>query len=285
MKIATQTSYLGQLLGDVEAIKLIAKVGYGGIDYSMFYMNDVNSPLHGNDYMSHVKKIKETAKNVGIPFTQGHSYFPHHVENDSALSKEVYNYAVRSLEIASYLGIESVTMHPVEFEKDQDEKNIEMFSTFIPYCKEYGVKIAIENVFKPNREKLCSDPETLNRYVDELNKNGNYFVALVDVGHAEFVGYNAADFIRGVGHHRLKGLHIQDSNGKQDLHQLPFTQRFDWNEITKALAEIDYTGDFTFEADKFLRLFPSEMVEDASRFMLKVGQQLVRMIERHKESR
>ena len=35
MRIATQTSYLGQLIGDVEAIKLLSKVGYDGIDYSI----------------------------------------------------------------------------------------------------------------------------------------------------------------------------------------------------------------------------------------------------------
>jgi sugar phosphate isomerase/epimerase len=130
--------------------------------------------------------------------------------------------------------------------------------------------------------KLCYEPDELNKYVDTLNKQGDHFVALVDVGHAECSGYKADEFIRIVGHERLKGLHIQDSDGVRDLHQLPFTQKFDWNAITKSLADIDYTGDFTFEADKFLRLFPAEMVEDASRFMLNVGKQLVKMIERHK---
>ncbi len=283
MKIATQTSYLGQLLGDVKAVKLLADVGYGGIDYSMFYMNDERCPLHDKNYLSHVKKVKDTAKECGISFTQGHSYFPHYVENNKLLSDEVYEYALRSLKIASFLGIEILTMHPVAFETDCTERNIEIFSSFIPYCKEYGVKIAIENVFRSNRGKLCSDPETLNEYVDKLNEKDNCFVALVDVGHAEYAGFKASDFIRKVGHNRLKGLHIQDSDGVYDLHQLPFTQKFDWNEITKALAEIDYTGDFTFEADKFLRMFPSEMVKDASYFMLKVGEQLVRMIERHKQ--
>jgi len=282
MRIATQTSYLGQLIGDIEAVRLLSEVGYGGIDYSMFYMNDESCPLHNKNYMSHVKKVKETANECGICFTQGHSYFPHYVENNDKLSKEVYKYALRSLEIGAYLGIENITMHPVAFENNQTERNIEIFSSFIPYCKEYGIKIAIENVFKNNRGSLCSDPETLNKYVDELNSEGKYFVALVDVGHAEYAGFKAADFIRKVGHTRLKGLHIQDSDGVYDLHQLPFTQKFDWNDITKALADIDYTGDLTFEADKFLRMFPPEMVKDASFFMLKVVEQLVRMIEKHK---
>lgn len=282
MKIATQTSYLGQLLGDVEAIKLLAKVGYGGIDYSMFYMDDEACPLHGKNYMNHVKKIKETAELCGIPFTQGHSFFPHHVFDNELLSKEYYNYALRSLEIASYLGIKIITMHPVSFPADAFERNMEIFSSFIPYCKELNVKISIENVIKSKNFENCCSPEDLNKYVDTLNEQGENFVALVDVGHAEYSGYKADEFIRGVGGKRLKGLHIQDSDGARDLHQLPFTQKFDWNAITKALADINYSGDFTFEADKFLRLFPAEMVEDASRFMLKVGEQLVRMIESNK---
>lgn len=282
MKIATQTSYLGQLLGDVEAIKLLSKVGYDGIDYSMFYMDDENCPLHGKDYMKHVKKVKETADLCGIPFTQGHSFFPHCLEGNDLKNKEYYNYALRSLEISSYLGIKVLTMHPGSFSKDCFERNMEIFSTFIPYCKEYGVKIAVENVIRSSQMKLCYEPDELNKYVDTLNAQDDCFVALVDVGHAECSGYKADDFIRTVGHNRLKGLHIQDSDGQRDLHQLPFTQKFDWNAITKALADINYTGDFTFEADKFLRLFPCEMVEDASRFMLNVGRQLVKMIEDHK---
>ncbi len=286
MRIATQTSYLGQLLGDVEAIRILARVGYQGIDYSMFYMNDANCPLHGDDYMEHIKKIKAVANEHNIPFTQGHAYFPFYIENNQEFNKYAMEYSIRSIKIASFLGIKELTMHPVQFSENQDERNLEFFASFIPYLKDCNVKIAIENVFGNNRSKLCSDPQTLNMYVDELNKLGNYFVALVDVGHAEYVGLKAADFIRDVGHDRLKGLHIQDSNGIRDLHQLPFTQKFNWNDIMKALADIDYTGDLTFEADKFLRLFPAEMVEDASRFMFKVGEQLVRMFERFKsESR
>lgn len=285
MKIATQTSYLGQLLGDVEAIKLLARVGYGGIDYSMFYMNDINCPLHGNDYMDHVKKVKSTAEERGIPFTQGHAFFPFYKENEDDFNKEAYQYTLRSIEIASYLGIDTLTMHPVVFENDIEEKNIELFSSLVPYLNDYNVNIAIENIFGPNKMNICSDPKSHGKLIDRLNEIENRFVALVDVGHAEYGGYKADEFIRGLGHDRLKGLHIQDSDRIKDLHQLPFLHKFDWEAITKALADIDYTGDFTFEADKFLRLFPAEMVEDASFFMLKVGEQLVRMIERQKNKK
>ena len=121
MRIATQTSYLGQLLGDVDAVKLLAKVGYGGIDYSMFYMDSSMCPLNGKDYMNHVKQVKKAADECKVPFTAGHAFFPFHRINDDTFNENAYVYTLRSIEIASFLGIEYLTMHPSEFEENQEK--------------------------------------------------------------------------------------------------------------------------------------------------------------------
>ena len=156
---------------------------------------------------------------------------------------------------------------------------MEIFSSFIPYCKELNVKISIENVIKSKNFENCCSFEDLNKYVDTLNEQGENFVALVDVGHAEYSGYKADEFIRGVGGKRLKGLHIQDSDGVRDLHQLPFTQKFDWNAITKALADINYSGDFTFEAAQSVLNLPQELWPEGLRLLERVGRYLIRRID------
>jgi sugar phosphate isomerase/epimerase len=56
----------------------------------------------------------------------------------------------------------------------------------------------------------------------------------------------------------LHALHVHDNDYIDDRHTLPGLGRMDWEEIMKALAEIDYDGDFTYEADNFLVNIPRE---------------------------
>ena len=52
--------------------------------------------------------------------------------------------------------------------------------------------------------------------------------------------------------------------------------------MCKALAEIDYKGDLTFEADAFYRGKPVELYPAATKFMCEVGRYLITQIENAK---
>lgn len=73
----------------------------------------------------------------------------------------------------------------------------------------------------------------------------------------------------------MKFLHVHDSNGYEDLHQIPGFAKAEWDEIMKALADIRYDGDFTFEADCFFNRFHPDLWLDALVFMNKVGRLLI----------
>ena len=275
MLISTQTSYLGQTFGDVEAVKIIAKAGFDAIDYSMFYMDNPDCPLH-DDWISYAKKVKKTADECGIIFNQAHSPFPMH---DGMISDELKEYIVRSMQVANIIEAPHTVMHPMYLRdnpEEQYERNLELFGSFVPLCEKYGVKIAIENL--PGAPSvMCSTAAELNKLVDELGSK--HFMVLVDVGHVELSKTASPDFIREIGHDRLGALHIQDHDRVHDLHTLPYLSSFDWTAIMKALKDIDYKGDLTFEADKFLRKFPKELAQDGSRFMYCVGKHLVNLFE------
>jgi len=126
----------------------------------------------------------------------------------------------------------------------------------------------------------CSDPEEFSRYIDALNSD--YFVACLDIGHSAMqnTGGNSPDeMIRGLGSKRLKALHIHDNNLINDLHTMPFAGKINWDNVMRALKDIQYDGDFTFEADTFLEQFPNELAEHASRLMLEVGRYFVKKYE------
>jgi len=63
------------------------------------------------------------------------------------------------------------------------------------------------------------------------------------------------------------------------LHTLPFLSKIEWKEVCKALAEIGYDDEFTYEADNVLKGFPNELLADVLSLMHSTGRYLVKSIE------
>jgi sugar phosphate isomerase/epimerase len=285
MPISTQTAVFSQKFGDHDAIKLLAKTGWDALDYSMFAMLDPNSPLNKDDYIEYAKSLKKTADEFKIIFNQSHAPFPSYIQNPDKNQQnynEIIVFAIiRALEITSILGGETTVVHPVNLPgrgyEEQKEFNMDFFAVLLPYCKKFGVKIALENMWgwdasaKKVVPAACSTALEFNDYLNSLDEN--YFTACLDVGHAEMQGtgsVSACEMIRALGC-RLTSLHIHDNDKTGDLHDLPFIQKSNWDEIMQALKDIGYSGELTFEADNFISKFPPELYMGASRLMLDIG--------------
>jgi hypothetical protein len=70
-----------------------------------------------------------------------------------------------------------------------------------------------------------------------------------------------------VGGKRVHALHVHDVDYINDCHTLPGAQKLDFDAVAKALADIDYDGELTLEADNFLRGFGVEFFPQAAKFM------------------
>ena len=103
--------------------------------------------------------------------------------------------------------------------------------------------------------------------------------ACLDVGHAYMVDVNPQDSIRTLGKKHLKALHIHDNFSLRDLHLLPYTGELKWDQITDALAEIDYDCDFTLEIVGYVGRLPDDMLPEGLRLAESVGRRLIREIE------
>ena len=199
---------------------------------------------------------------------------------------------IRCLEISSILGADISVVHPLhhwEYHGHEEEifnANMEYYRGLIPYCKEYNIKVGVENMWRrdPLRKYIsldtCGTIEEFIRYIDTLDNE--YMVACLDVGHVALpmMDERADDFVRALGHDRLKALHIHDNDFIGDQHLLPFLGKMDWGSITKALGEIDYTGDFTYEVGGgFLNTVEDGFVQTAANYMGDVGKFLVGQID------
>jgi L-ribulose-5-phosphate 3-epimerase len=293
MIISTLTAHLAKIYGEEEAIRKLAEIGYEAYDFSMFGIGAEDHPINSSNFETYVQRLRRAADDSGIICNQSHAPFPSYLQGNEEYNRRMFPLLVRAIEVTGLLGGKIVIIHPAVFSGHKTggdsqcwETNMELYHSLLPHAKSCNVKIALENMFNWYRgdatasPATCSSPEEFVEYMDALDSD--CFVACVDIGHSGMVntgGRSAAEMIRALGNKRLKALHIHDNDLIHDLHTLPFTQKIDWHEVMTALKEIQYDGDFTFEADGFLQQFPDELAVHASRLMLEVGRYFVKKYE------
>lgn len=287
MKLSTTTERLQEKFGIYKAIDFLSEAGYDAIDFSQCD-KEIYSAEHGKEYYVEIRKY---AEGKGLFFNQSHAPFSSSFEDAQKTAKR-FDEIVMAIKRASYLGVKNIVVHPCQHLKyDVEgnpeklfEYNMEFYKKFIPYCEEYDIKVALENMWQYTgmiNHSTCSRPEEFIRYIDELNND--CFVACLDIGHAALVREDIVEFIKKLGNKRLQCLHVHDVDGTNDSHTLPFYGTINWHKVIKALADIDYKGDFTFEADSFMNNKPDDLLSECSKFMAKTGKYLVSEFENCKK--
>ncbi len=285
MRLVTLTSNISRPFGLKGAIKLIKDSGFDGYDCSLFAEMRSGGYFSGDDYLERAKEIREYADSVGLPCLQTHSPCP-----SLRTYEDILNYGddqIRAIEITAILGAPIVVIHPACI--TDAEGNYEMiYSKLLPHAKAHGVKIATENMFswKDIEEgdtvpSACGTAADFVRYIDYVSDEN--FTACLDLGHASMMNCEGAPkMIYALGHDRLTALHVHDNDCLHDDHIFPFAGKMNWDDICKALADIDYSGDFTFEANEFLKGFPDELIPTCMELLEKTGRYLISKTEAYK---
>lgn len=264
--------------GYEDAVRVIGKAGFDCYDLSMFGMANPSDPLNGDGYMETVRAIKRAAEEVGIACNQTHAPWPSHKRTDEEWNRNIFGWLVRALEITAYLGGKICIVHP--WNNWTAEENAEnLYLPLLPYCKKYGVKVAVENMFNWPKDAphalpcACSLPDDFMKHMALLDPE--WFVACLDIGHAEMFPdmSSAAEHIYALGE-RLQCLHVHDNDRHFDLHGIPYTGKVDWESIFAALKEIGYRGDFTFEASAVGK-YPKAILPEAEAFLCRIGRYMI----------
>ena len=297
MKLSVNVENLMGRLPFEKCAAIYAQAGFDALDYALTDMVRDASPFNGDAYATRAERIRETAQANGLVINQTHAPFTFPFEmwvNEKTYRDTVYPRLVRSIEISAIMGAEVVVMHPLHHyfpyrgrEQEAFEANMEFYGSLIPYCKEFGIKVGIENMWQDDCLRgtivhdTCSRKEEFIRYVDTLDSE--YMVACLDTGHIGLPQYQtdeAQDVIRALGHNRLGALHVHDNSYRRDDHALPFSGKLKWGEITRALGEIDYMGDLTYEVNlPFYHRADEDFIPVAAKYMADVGRYLISKIE------
>ncbi len=282
MKISTEIDSIALHIGEEKAVELVAKTGFDAWDFSMFQMcekkNGVLVPTNHitaqGDYLAFSRKLKQIGLDNGIICNQGHAPFPS--------SPKSMDWLKRAIECLAEAGGEILIIHPMN--DGAPEENAEMYFELLPFAKEHNVKIATENMWnwkkfhKHSCFAACATPESFNAHLDAVNDD--FFVACLDIGHAEMKGSNttAVEMIKALGS-RLKALHIHDNDKLHDSHQIPFSMKIDFVPIVKALKEIGYDGYFTLESSYYMDNYKKEDIPECVKNLKDAARKLADMFE------
>lgn len=285
MKLSTTVITVAKAYGFDKAVDMLAQAGFDCLDFSFY--DDLSLCDEKLDFF---KELRKKAEAKGLSFNQAHAPFSSYYA-DEERTKKRFDEIVRSMERAALLGAENIIVHPCKHLSYEDdgvpeklfELNMDFYNRLKPYCEEYGIHVAIENMwqYRGNTQKIvhttCSRPEELIRYVDTMNSE--WFVACLDIGHAMLVCEDPAEFVKALGEKRLKALHVHDVDGMGDSHTLPYFGVCNWEKIMKALAEVGYEGELTYEADCFIENKPTELYPEYLRVMERTGRHLIKIFD------
>ena len=288
MKISTTIEAIEQKVGVRNAIRITKEAGFDCYDMCLFSnTDDVHQLLTSDNYVELAHQLRSYADELGIACNQTHTPFPTSLGDGK--DEDRFQAQIRALEISSILGARIAVVHPMQHLNYADHQrklfamNVEFYKRLLPYAEKFGVKMATENMWQCNNgarvpsDSVCSRAWEFCEMIDAVNSP--YLVGCLDIGHVSLMGADIPQFIKDMGPDRLQALHVHDTDFIRDCHTLPFTQEIDYNAVVKALGEIGYRGDFTFEAGTFFRSFPDALLLPAAKLMCETGKYLAEQIE------
>lgn len=245
------------------------KLGIKRLEDSKFaYANlnffEIQELLDKNDYEDIFGDLIEFLKDSSITFNIAHApihypfFFNTYYKRDDI--DTLKNRILKSLDISKEIGVKKIVIHVGTYlDKDYNydinksiEHNIRYLEPFVKKAIENNILIAIENGTQMEKD----DPLFKNTapYIDELIRIVEYYNkkydkevlgVCFDFGHANIGNLDMYNEIVKIGN-KLIVTHIHDNYGT-DSHNQPFDGTVNWDDVRKALTDINYNGELTSE--------------------------------------
>lgn len=265
MHISSSTSLITKLscYGDptdlTQCFQWYKQAGFSYADVSLWDYCFGEGPMTHDGAEKWAEQQRSIADALGITVHQTHGYTLAGLQWDDPTCPYYDTFTERNLRCiraTRILGAKWMVVHPTNLPhaplynpKAAKEANLAYLAPLIEEAKKQGVGLAVENMvdYSRNRRRYCGgDPYELLDLVDTIHDPA--VGICIDTGHAHQAGMDVPAFIRLVGD-RLKATHINDNprDGTKDSHLMPYCGGICWQEVSAALKEIGYRGDFSYE--------------------------------------
>lgn len=268
-KVSLSIGEFQEKLGPYKALDIAKEIGLEYVDFDLLRQNcdnpnSIYSSCNDDEVHEHFKSIKKYADSIGIKVAQTHGRIKGYTYDETFNENEKKS-ARYDMLASSALGTEFCVIHSVHLgidapAEDQRSYNDRMFDDYLPFAKEFGIKIATEtfgDVTAPDGRSAVDffgdEKEYINAYNSISSRNGNapYFCTCVDTGHTNkahrFEGEpSPQELIRKLGS-SVRCLHLNDNDMMSDQHLIPGAGRVEWNAVFEALSDIGYNGVYNME--------------------------------------
>lgn len=277
MEISLNTAYICTIGSMEKTLEAFKKVGFETFDYSLsFLIEQCDTYIDKENYLEKTRNLRKFADKLGLKCNQSHSFMKYVNKNNTKEENDyLWTMCTRSIEMASIMGAKYIVIHP--FSSYTEDENVEMFRNLSTIARKNNISIAIENMCSG----LFSNETNINSLLEKINRDNVVFC--LDIGHAELpkeVETSAVTIIKNCSKY-LRCLHVHDNDKYHDSHELPGNCLLNFDEIFKALKEVGYDGDLTFEVDGYLyNNYPVEQRDKGLAPILECGKKLVKMYEK-----
>lgn len=256
MKLCTTTGdFSCHAKTEFDKIKELSLAGFKYADLSM-YGDEAQAFMHDN-WREEVKKLKDYASELGVTFVQAHSPAFETLEtlDPNENWQEKLDQTIRSIEVCKELDIPMTVVHAgVKRNTSKEETlklNKDFYNLLLPTMEKTGVMVLVENVGVQdnNGRYYLNSGERLKEFIEYFDHP--LLQACYDVGHGNVFRNQYEDILTLNSH--LKAIHYNDNDGKRDMHCAPFLSTLDNYSVIKALAEINFSGPFTFECTETIK--------------------------------
>lgn len=233
-------------------------------NYANFNFFEIQELLDKDNYEGIFEDLIKFLKEASIMFNIAHApihypfFFNTYYKRDDI--DILNNRILKALDISKEIGVKRIVIHlgtylDEDYNYDIDksiEHNIKYLEPFVEKAVENNILIAIENGTQMEKD----DPLFKNTtpYIDELIKIVEYYNKkygkkvlgiCFDFGHANVAKLDMYKEIVKIGD-KLIVTHIHDNYGT-DSHNQPFDGTINWDDVRKALTDINYNGELTSE--------------------------------------
>jgi sugar phosphate isomerase/epimerase len=200
------------------------------------------------------ERIRTTLDDTGLAIDSLHGYI--HLEQfdgpafdlsspDADVRKTSMELARAEADFARRLGCRNVIVHPVgpghtEHDAGRSDALRRSAEKLVRIAERADVRFLVENMPPP---MFGRDAKFLRDMADALESD--HLGLAYDSGHATLAG-RPVEIIHDMGP-RLWGVHLHDNNGREDDHMLPGMGVVPFEDVARALAEVEFAGVFMLE--------------------------------------
>ncbi len=262
---------------DLKKCFALAKdAGFEGVEVALDTEGEINLESTEAD----MAKIRGYADEVGIALysvASGLYWKQNYTQSDETKRKNAVEITKKQLQIASWLGCESILVVPgavgIDFEPDSEvveydvayERCLAALKELAPFAEQYKVELCIENVWN----KFLLSPLEMRDLIDKIGSLyvGSYF----DVGNVVYCGY-PEHWIK-ILNNRIRKVHFKDY--RRDVGSLSgfvdiLAGDVDYIAVKKALDKIGYDGWVTAEMLPPYKQYPETILYNTSLAMEKI---------------